>query len=564
MQRASGILVHPTSFPSRYGIGDLGKGAYDFLDFLHQARQRLWQVLPLSPTSFGDSPYQSFSTFAGSHLLISPDKLAEEGWLAPEDLPPEVPEFDSLSVDYGAVIDYKTGLFKTAFENFKKRASDGRTQPAPAGGDYNAFCAANKSWLEDYALFVALKNHFIAERKFMYETPEYTVFEKENETFLSPDEINDYFYGAVWASWPDELRTRKKSALDQWTKKLSDEIEFQKFLQYEFFKQWGELKQQANALDIKIIGDIPIFVAMDSADVWSNPELFYLDEKGYPTVVAGVPPDYFSETGQLWGNPLYNWEKHAADGYAWWKERISATLKIVDILRIDHFRGFEAYWAVPYGSKTAEKGKWRKGPGGALFKAVHESLGQLPIIAEDLGVITDAVTELRTSNGFPGMKVLQFAFDEPDNEYLPHNFTDPNVVVYTGTHDNDTTVGWYEQSGARAKDFVRRYMNISGADIAWDMIRLAFSTTAAYALTTMQDLLALGTEHRMNIPGVASGNWKFRYPDGALTTGHAEGLAYFTKMFNRIPLPPRETEDPVLTEGGRHGKDSLGIESDAV
>jgi 4-alpha-glucanotransferase len=531
LERSSGVLAHPTSFPSQYGIGDLGSGAYQFVDFLKESKQKLWQVLPLGPTSFGDSPYQSFSTFAGNQYLISPDILVGENYLQASDLL-DRPYFDTWSVDYGRVIPYKMGLFRKAFQAFKT----GSTPEQRAG--FDSFIEENKGWLYDYSLFVAAKNHFIEERKMTYESNEYLAYRSANEKFLDEDQVKDFFYGGVWSSWPAALAMRTEEGLNEWRGKLGDEIYFFQFLQYEFFREWKLIKEYANNAGISIIGDIPIFVAMDSSDVWANRKLFQLDEEGHPLAVAGVPPDYFSETGQLWGNPLYDWDTHAKNGYSWWIDRISTILKVVDVLRIDHFRGFESYWAVPYGEATAINGKWIKGPGMDLFKALSaglkKELTNLPIIAEDLGVITEEVEELRDSTGLPGMKVLQFAFGGDSTEdYLPHNYTTTSSVVYTGTHDNDTTFGWYSSATEQERDYFRKYLNVSGNNSAWDMIRLAWSTIAAVAIAPVQDLMNLGAEHRMNTPGKAIGNWQFRYASDMLKREISDGLVFFGEVFNR-------------------------------
>lgn len=527
LKRKSGILVHPTSFPSRYGIGDLGSSAYKFVDFLHKSNQKLWQILPLNPTSFGDSPYQSFSTFAGNHMLISPDILVEQGYLEKSDIQ-SIPNFDLSKVEYGNVISYKNNLFRTAFKNFKKSATDAQKE------SFNIFCKENSYWLNDYSLFVSLKQYFIEQRKNTFESSEYKEYFKKNSKFMDKNAINDCFYGAVWNSWPDDIAKRYKNSIKKWNTTLKDYVEYEKFLQYEFYRQWQELKKYANENEIEIIGDIPIFVAMDSCDVWSNPKLFYLDNDSNPSVVAGVPPDYFSSTGQLWGNPLYNWKAHADEKYEWWIKRISEILKTVDIVRIDHFRGFESYWAVKFGEKTAINGQWEKGCGEALFHAIEKELGELPIIAEDLGILTKEVEILRDNLNLPGMKILQFAFDgSSDNHYIPHNISHSNSVIYTGTHDNDTTVGWYESSSAECKDQFRRYMNVSGDDSAWDLIRLALSSTSAYAIVPLQDVLSLGSSDRMNTPGVGSGNWQFRYTEGMLASNLAERLQYLTNLFSR-------------------------------
>jgi 4-alpha-glucanotransferase len=492
--RASGVLVHPTSFPGAYGIGDLGAGAYAFVDFMKIANQKLWQVLPLGPTGYGDSPYQSFSSFAGNHYLISPDELRSQGWLTDDDLA-EVPRFDPRAVDFGTVINYKMGLLKRAFVNFKIKAT------AAQKAKVTKFCTKNKDWLEDYALFTALKDHF---------------------------------NGAEWHRWPAPLARRELAAIADMKKTLVEAIDFCKFLQYEFFREWGELKTYANAAGLSIIGDIPIFVAGDSADVWANPELFLLDEKGKPTSVAGVPPDYFAETGQLWGNPLYDWDAHKKTDFAWWIKRVEAVLSMVDIVRIDHFRGFESYWAVPAGEKTAINGKWQKGPGKVFFTELKKKLGNLPIIAEDLGEITEAVDKLRKGLNLPGMRVLHFAFDPSGKStHMPHNFDDSRTVVYSGTHDNNTTQGWYAEANESERDYLRRALSVSGNDIAWDLIRYALSTNALYAIVPIQDIMNLGAADRMNCPGLAMGWWKFRYTADMLNHNQSSTLAYYADMFNR-------------------------------
>jgi len=522
MNRRSGVIAHPSSFPSPYGIGDLGAGAYEFVDFLHKAKQNLWQILPLGPTGYGDSPYQSFSTFAGNHYLISPDLLVEEGLLTEDDVK-EPPHFDPLYIDYGQMIEYKMSLFYKAFKRFAAKKPK----------SYEKFCNNQKAWLVDYALFVALKKHFIQERSNEIDSPGLKLYTAENESFLTEEQAKDYYYGAIWTSWPVDIAGRETSAIAKYTKLLADEIEFQKFLQYEFFTQWQDLRKYANKNKIKIVGDVPIFVAMDSSDVWSEPDLFQLDKAGNPKVVAGVPPDYFSETGQLWGNPLYNWANHKKQGYEWWTRRMASLLALVDIIRIDHFIGFCTYWAVPYGEETAINGKWIKGPGKPLFTAISKKLGELPVIAEDLGVITESVKELRDALGFPGMAILHFAFT-PDgtNPYIPHNLGS-NTVVYTGTHDNDTSYGWYRSAPEDERDYYHRYMNVSGEAVPWDLIRLAWSSVAKYAITTIQDILSLGTEARMNTPGLPTGNWCFRYTKDSLTNELADRLAYLTQLFNR-------------------------------
>ncbi|MCL2050019.1 MAG: 4-alpha-glucanotransferase [Defluviitaleaceae bacterium] len=491
--RASGILVHPTSFPSPFGMGDLGGGAYAFVDFLKSAKQKLWQVLPLGPTGFGDSPYQSFSSFAGNHYLISPEELCKQGWLSEADLA-DKPWFDPRAIDYGQAIEYKLGLLKKAYENFKATAISAQK------AKITKFCNKN-DWVEDYALFYALKEHF---------------------------------GGLEWHKWDAPLAKRDVLAMSDARKAHADTINFHKFLQCEFFRQWGELKAYANKAGICIIGDIPIFVASDSADVWASPDLFMLDKNGRPTAVAGVPPDYFSETGQLWGNPLYDWDAHKKSDYAWWCSRIEAVLSMVDIVRIDHFRGFESYWAVPAGEETAINGTWKKGPGKAFFTALKNRLGDLPIIAEDLGEITEAVDKLRVGENLPGMRVLHFAF-QPDGKstHMPHNYENSRTVVYSGTHDNNTTQGWYADAPEHERDYLRRALSVSGNDVAWDLVKFAFSTNALFAIVPIQDIMNLGASDRMNCPGLAQGWWKFRYTEDMLTHHQAAQLEYLAGMFNR-------------------------------
>jgi len=490
-KRASGVLAHPTSFPGSYGMGDLGTGAYAFVDFLAASKQKLWQVLPLGPTGYGDSPYQSFSSFAGNHYLISFDELKAQGYLTDDDLA-STPAFDPRRIDFGRTIPYKMEMLRKAYDNF----AVGEKPPK-----FKQFCTKNKDWLDDYALFTALK---------------------------------DSYGGHEWTKWDTSLARREPAALKAAREKLADAIEFCKFLQYEFFRQWSALKKYANKAGVQIIGDIPIFVAHDSADVWASPELYLLDKDGMPTGVAGVPPDYFTAEGQLWGNPLYNWAVHKKTGYKWWCKRVAAVLSMVDIVRIDHFRGFESYWAVPFGEKTAVKGKWKKGPGKALFAALKKEFGELPIIAEDLGEITEKVNKLRVNAGLPGMRVLQFAFDaKGDSDYLPHNFESSLTVAYTGTHDNDTTVGWYNSTDEIYRDYLRRYLNVSGEDVAWDLIRMAIASSAVFAIVPLQDVMNLPSADRMNTPGSTDGCWAFRYTPEMLASWQAERLAYLVGLFGR-------------------------------
>lgn len=517
--RYSGILVHPTSFPSPYGIGDLGKGAYDFIDFSKDAGQTLWQCLPLGPTGFGDSPYQSFSSFAGQPLIISPDKLIEDGLLTKEDIG-EVPHWNPEQIDYGTAIAWKTELLKKSYVHFKA-SSDKELLDA-----YDTFCEKHAYWLDDYALFMALKN--------LHE-------------------------GQSWTNWEEKYKFIKPRTRTIVSKECAEDINYYKFVQFIFMKQWTELKTYANENGITIIGDIPIFVSPDSTDVWANKHLFQLDSKGYPLAVAGVPPDYFSVTGQLWGNPLYAWDEHAKENYAWWTKRIEHQLELVDYLRIDHFRGFEAYWSVPYGEETAINGEWVKGPGSDLFKAIRKALGEdLPIFAEDLGVITEEVEALRDEFDFPGMKVLQFAFNDiAESAFLPHQFKTNNCICYTGTHDNDTTRGWYENASELSKDKVRRYMSCDGSIITWDFIRTALASCAKYAVFPMQDLLGLDNSARMNTPGVAAGNWAWRYTSHALNADMAARLKETCVLFGRTGdiEEPEEVEEET-TEAEVAGDDA--------
>lgn len=504
--RASGILLHPTSLPSPFGIGDLGQEAYAFVDFLAEGGQSLWQVLPLGPTGYGDSPYQCFSAFAGNNLLISPEQLVKEGLLSASDLA-HLPSFPTERIDFGSVIKFKNSLLVKAYENFR------RTTDTGLRADFEGFNQQSAVWLDDYALFRALK---------------------------------DAQGGKAWNEWDSSLVRREASALAQAREELREQIDAQKFYQFLFFKQWAALKTYCHAAGIKLIGDIPIFVARDSADVWTSPEQFKLDEKGNPLVVAGVPPDYFSATGQLWGNPIYNWERMLADGFEWWLRRVRATLEIFDIVRIDHFRGFAASWEVPGRDQTAERGHWVTVPGRELFTAIKRALGDLPIIAEDLGVITPDVEALRDDFGFPGMRILQFGFGgDSHNMDLPHNYI-RNVVVYTGTHDNDTTVGWFKsEAGAgstrdaaqveRERKFCLDYLHSDGKEIHWDFIRAVLSSVANTALVPLQDLLGLGTEARMNLPASTGGNWNWRFKAGALTEELSARLRAMTELYGRVP-----------------------------
>lgn len=495
-QRSSGILLHPTSLPSRWGIGDLGPGAYEFVDFLHASGQRIWQMLPLGPTGYGDSPYQSLSAFAGNPMLISPDLLLKQGLLQDEDI--EFPLFPSTHVDFGVVIPFKRELLQKAHSNFLAAA------PADIENRYKHFCAEHAHWLDDFCLFAALK---------------------------------EFHQSKPWVDWPAELVQRRPDALFSWSEKLAPEIERHHFIQFLFFDQWEELHSHARSLDIQLIGDVPIFVAHDSSDVWSHQKWFHLDREGQPTVVAGVPPDYFSETGQRWGNPLFNWQQLKKEGYSFWIKRFRMLESLFDFIRIDHFRGFAGYWEIPAEEKTAIKGAWKKGPGFELFQVIERELqSDTPVIAEDLGVITEDVTRLLEETGFPGMAVLQFGFEEAaENKsaaFLPHNHQ-RNQVVYTGTHDNDTILGWWQSQPETVMDVTRRYLNTDGMVIHRDMIRSALSSVAVLAIFPLQDLLGLGSEARMNMPGKPGGNWQWRFSESDLSSGLTNDLLKITKLYGR-------------------------------
>jgi 4-alpha-glucanotransferase len=475
ISRSFGILLHPTSFPGRWGIGALGAESVRFLDWLSQTGAKWWQVLPLGPTSYGDSPYQSFSAYAGNPYLVDPDELIEKGWLDPE----EPPEFPVGAVDYGWVYHHRWPLLRRAYAGFQARASQADREAL------KGFVEAEGFWLEDYALFMALK---------------------------------EQFEGMPWNEWTPELRERRPEALKAAREELAETVGLHEWIQWCFYRAWGRTKAYAESRGIGIVGDMPIFVAYDSSDAWANPHYFFLDKQGKPTVVAGVPPDYFSETGQLWGNPLYRWEVMQEGGFEWWISRIRQSLKQCHLVRIDHFRGFEAYWEVPGKARTAIKGKWVKAPGQALFEAVRAALGDAPIIAEDLGVITPEVEALRDGFGFPGMKILQFAFSDESNAFLPHNYPqNGNVIVYSGTHDNDTTVGWYKTAPLAERRFMHEYLNkqnircLNEREAPGALAELAFKSPAKLAVLPMQDLYALDTEARMNFPGKLGGNWAWRY-----------------------------------------------------
>ncbi len=492
--RSAGIILHPTSLPGPDGIGDLGPEAYRWVQFLKECGFGLWQMLPLGPTGYGDSPYQCFSAFAGNPYLVSPALLLDDDLLTASDLS-DRPDFPTDHVDYGPVIQWKLTLLDRAFAHFQESASTELKR------ELGHFQANEAGWLDDFALFMAIK---------------------ESRGMVS------------WDSWPKPLRNRDEQALSKFRQEHPEAIQRHIFRQWLFYRQWTRLHEYTNDQGIQIVGDIPIFVAFDSADAWSHRELFFMEKDGSPTFVAGVPPDYFSPTGQLWGNPIYRWDVHKNTGYAWWIDRLKATLKLVDIIRLDHFRGFAGYWEIPAGMPTAEVGRWAPGPGESLFVALREALHDLPIIAEDLGEITPDVIELRETLGLPGMKILQFAFQtDPNDPFLPHNYP-RNCVAYTGTHDNDTSVGWYHSAPEKEADFCRRYLARSGEDIAWDMIRAIWQSVATFGIAPMQDFLGLGNEARMNLPGRPGGNWTWRVEPEQLTEQLVEHIHEVNFLYSRM------------------------------
>jgi 4-alpha-glucanotransferase len=496
-QRASGILLHPTCLPSRFGIGDLGHSAYEFIDFLERSGQKLWQVLPLGPTGDEHSPYiMNYSAFAGNPMMISLDVLAGEQLLHPDEVM-SLHEAPGDRVDFGRVIPHKTHYLKLAYSNFKQQNSS---------SEFEQFCQQKAVWLDDFSLFMALL------------------------------EANS---GKSWNVWETAIARRDPAALAAQREQLQDEIFYQKFLQFKFFEQWSTLRAYAQEKNIQIVGDVSIYVCHNSAEVWGNPEIFKLDPQTLePAYIAGVPPDYFSATGQLWGNPVYNWDKLQATNFAWWIERFKATMQYVDIVRIDHFRGFEAYWQVPAGETTAMNGEWVKAPGVEFFEALAAGLGSLPVMAEDLGIITPEVEELRDRFQFPGMRILQFAFTgDPNHAYLPHNYV-PNSVVYSGTHDNDTAIGWWSSASSAEKQQVAQYLGYDRPEdvpeINWTLIRMALSSVSDLAIVPLQDLLGLGSEGRMNDPSVNAGQWRWRYESSAqLNQQIEERLGWLTRLYGR-------------------------------
>ena len=498
--RASGLLMHVTSLPSPYGVGDLGSSAFSWIDRLHDAGQRWWQALPLGPTGYGNSPYQSMSSFAGNALLVSPDSLISDGLIQASNAQSH---FSADAVDYTSVTPFKQRLLETAWANFKAGQSSARNLATALAPQYDEFCARQAHWLEDYALFRALK---------------------------------EKYRGVYYLEWPAELVQRTPSALAGARRELANQIDQVRFAQFLLFRQADQLKEHAHARGVSLIGDLPFFVSPDSSDVWANPELFLLDEQHRPRFVAGVPPDYFSAQGQLWGNPVYNWEAVRATGYRWCIDRLHALLDHVDVIRLDHFRGFAAAWHVPAGASTAQSGQWVAGPGASFFQAVQTELGHLPFIAEDLGVITPDVRALRDEFSLPGMRVLQFAFaGHADNPYLPHNFVH-NTVAYTGTHDNATTREWYEELPDDQRQNFWSYLKRApgtGADAAPELMRMAWSSPAALAIAPLQDLLNLGSEARMNVPGRADGNWRWRVREDMLSSQAFQWLQDLTASSKR-------------------------------
>ncbi len=502
--RSAGILLHPTSLPSKFGIGDFGKEAFNFVDFLESAGQTLWQVFPLGPTGYGDSPYQNFSAFAGNPLLISPEILIKNGLLNESDIIFDK-QWNPHKIDYGEVISYKNSILRKAYQNFIAMNKN-------VHAVYEDFIEKNNFWLEDYALFMAVKN---------------------------------FHNGVVWAEWRKEIAFRESGAVEKWKTELKDEYEYQIFLQYNFFNQWQAVKDYANSKGVKIIGDLPIFIAYDSSDLWANKKLFSVNVNGKLEFVAGVPPDYFSETGQLWGNPLYKWNEMKKDDFLWWRQRLAKMYEFVDIVRIDHFRGLEAYWEIPGDAITAIKGQWVKAPGYELFNSVKKHLGDVPILAEDLGVITKEVEALRDHFNFPGMKILQFAFGETgEKKFLPHNHV-ANCVVFTGSHDNDTTKGFFlneKKMGSGIYEWAQNYLNYFGGDMCSALITAAYASVANIVIIPMQDILNLGTDARMNYPSKPGGNWTWRFSWDQIDEKLAFKYKLMTELYERPPKEPENVE----------------------
>lgn len=494
MARAAGVLMPVTSLSSPYGIGTIGKEAREFADFLKASGQKIWQILPVGPTSYGDSPYQSFSTYAGNPYLIDLDTLVEENLLEKSDLEKYDWGENETQVDYEKIYNSRFEVLRLAYDNFKKNCDQ---------KEFSSFKRKNCKWLKNYALFMAVKKSFDMQ---------------------------------AWTQWPDEdIRKRDEKAVARYERKFKTEIDFWKFLQFKFYEQWNKFRAYVNGLGIEILGDMPIYVAMDSADTWANPEVFWLDEDRNPVCVAGCPPDYFSATGQLWGNPLYDWNYLKSTGYKWWFDRIKAASALYDITRIDHFRAFDSYYAIPYPAENAIGGEWKEGPGIEFFNMMREAIGDIPIVAEDLGLLTPGVKQLLHDSGYPGMKVLEFAFDSGEqNDYLPHNYTE-NCVVYSGTHDNDTLMGWVESAKQSDIDYATSYCSISPEEgFNWGIIRTAYHSKANYAIIQMQDILGLGSEARMNTPSTLGNNWTWRIEKGVLTNELAEKLKNLAIESNRM------------------------------
>ncbi|MEW6507049.1 MAG: 4-alpha-glucanotransferase [Bacteroidota bacterium] len=510
IERSAGILLHPTSLPGKFGIGDLGPEAYNFADFMKSAGQTLWQVFPLGPTGYGDSPYQSFSTFAGNPLLVSPELLFRDGLLDKSDLE-NPPAFDPHKIDFGKLIGYKTSLLRKAYEKFLRMNHN-------IDDECGDFCKHNSFWLEDYSLFMAVKS---------------------------------YHNGIAWLQWAEDIAFRKESAVKSWKEKLIKDVNYNKFVQYVFNKQWKKLKEYTHNAGIKIIGDLPIFIAYDSSDLWSNKEQFTVRENGSLEFVAGVPPDYFSETGQLWGNPLYKWKVMEKDNFCWWQKRISKLLELVDIIRIDHFRGLDAYWEIPGEADTAINGRWVKAPGEKLFNTIKKNLGDVPIVAEDLGVITSSVETLRDKFEFPGIKILQFAFGENmEKKFLPHNHI-KNCIIHTGSHDNETTRGFFEsekKKGSGIYEWAQNYLNYYGDNIVFELIKTAYASVSNIVVIPMQDILNLGNEARMNIPSTLGGNWVWRFTWDQISENLAATYKELTVLYERPPLKTSELADIVVEE----------------
>ena len=487
--RSAGVLLHITSLPSNYGIGSLGKAAFDYIDFLKSSGLGLWQICPIGPTASGNSPYSCYSSFAGNPLFIDLDILQEQGLLEKKDLETDI-EFIKNKTEYNKVKEFKNQIFRKAYKNFHP------------DNEFEEFCDTHDLWLDNYAFFMALKDHF---------------------------------NGKSWQEWDEDIKFNKQAAHKKYHLELEDDILFHKFLQFQFYKQWDDLYSYACENNIKIIGDIPIYVTMDSADAWANPELFQFDDNLEPTRVAGVPPDYFSKTGQLWGNPLYDWKRMEENGFRWWVKRIKHLTKLIDIIRIDHFIGFVNYWSVPAEDDTAVNGEWIDVPTIKFFNTVKKELGSLPIIAEDLGAVTDEVRAMRDHFNFPGMKILRFAFgDGMEHEFLPHNYPE-NCVVYTGTHDNTTIKAWYENASKKERKFLHKYLNYDGDDVVWKVIELAFESRAVFSIIQMQDFLELGEEARFNRPGTKDGNWEWRLKSSRVNEELVKRIHKLAKEANRIP-----------------------------